>query len=307
MKRILILTLIVFHCFNAYSQDCYDRIAKQAVVIDSLKRVVNATKEKAGKITQGLQLYLDSCQWQLATLKKDSAELHKIKKQNISLEKQIQQKIDTIKLLKKNVSIYEVNIVDCKRDGQQNSQKQFLKGQQEVYAQVAKEYNMARSFDELIMSSTKLSVERDLLIIGSNQEARQKLKELQQYFTAQNILREKYNEQKLIVQRNMLNSIMQKSDLLVKLKADLDDYKIFTEGLKKTLDKILEIDQGETANNEQIQKMKLNKILSELSLYIFNYNFNLYDYPYLSNILLEIIKRKQPDANAEISDLLEKL
>ena len=58
---------------------------------------------------------------------------------------------------------------------------------------------------------------------------------------------------------------------------------------------------------EKIVKSKLNKIISELSNFIFVYNFNFIDYPHLSEIVLEIIKRKQPNPDADISDLLKKI
>ena len=59
--------------------------------------------------------------------------------------------------------------------------------------------------------------------------------------------------------------------------------------------------------DDEIIKSKLNKILSELSTFIFGYNFNFVDYPYLTDIVLEIIKRKQPNPDADINDLLEKI
>ena len=37
------------------------------------------------------------------------------------------------------------------------------------------------------------------------------------------------------------------------------------------------------------------------------YHFNFTDYPYLSELVLETMKRKQKDANSDISDLVEKL
>ena len=57
----------------------------------------------------------------------------------------------------------------------------------------------------------------------------------------------------------------------------------------------------------RFEKKKLDKILAEFSFFIFNYEFNFLDYPYLSDIILEIIKRKQPNADADISNLLNKL
>ena len=57
----------------------------------------------------------------------------------------------------------------------------------------------------------------------------------------------------------------------------------------------------------EIQKNKLIMILDEISLFVFNYDFNLNSYPYLSDVVLEIFKRKQPNPDAEISDLMQKL
>ena len=47
--------------------------------------------------------------------------------------------------------------------------------------------------------------------------------------------------------------------------------------------------------------------MAEISYYIFNYDFNFMDYPYLSVVVLEIIKRKAPNPDAKISDLLQQL
>ena len=49
----------------------------------------------------------------------------------------------------------------------------------------------------------------------------------------------------------------------------------------------------------------MKEILAELSDYFYNYSFDFAEYPYLSGIVMEIINRKQKDANADISDLME--
>jgi hypothetical protein len=77
----------------------------------------------------------------------------------------------------------------------------------------------------------------------------------------------------------------------------------------EAIEKIISIDKREVVASmeDEIQKQKFNKILSEISLYIFNYDFNFVDYPYLSDIVLEIMKRKQPNPDADITYLLAKL
>jgi len=93
--------------------------------------------------------------------------------------------------------------------------------------------------------------------------------------------------------------------LLDGLKKNLKNYQAFTDGLKESIKKIIELDKNQAVSgmSEDIQKSKLN----EISQYIFDYDFNLIDYPYLSNIVLEIIKDKQSNPDADISDLLKNL
>jgi len=48
----------------------------------------------------------------------------------------------------------------------------------------------------------------------------------------------------------------------------------------------------------------MKEIMAELSDYFYNYSFDFAEYPYLTGIVMEIINRKQRDANADISDLM---
>jgi hypothetical protein len=106
-----------------------------------------------------------------------------------------------------------------------------------------------------------------------------------------------------------LNQIQRESVLLVKLKDNLEKYQTFNDGLKEMIENIIALDGKEkvAGMSEEIKNMKFNKILSEISLYMFNYDFNLKDYPFLSDIMLEIIKLKQPNPDADLSGLLKKI
>jgi tetratricopeptide (TPR) repeat protein len=163
-------------------------------------------------------------------------------------------------------------------------------------------------FDDLIKSSTKQSVEHDwrLSVKVNDSVSKPVLSDLRNYFKAKELLEKKFNEKEI---NAVLPTLTRQSALSDKLKETLENYRDFTDGLKETIEKIISIDGKETVAGmgDEIQKEKFNKILAEISLYIFNYDFNFVDYPYLSDILLEIIKRKQPDADANISDLLNKI
>ncbi len=106
-----------------------------------------------------------------------------------------------------------------------------------------------------------------------------------------------------------MEQIKRESALLSKLKETIGNYQVFNEGLKETLGKIVVLDKAEAVSgmSKEIQRKKFDKILAEISAYIFNYDFNFSNYPYLSDIFLEIIKRKQPNPDADISDLLKRL
>ena len=101
---------------------------------------------------------------------------------------------------------------------------------------------------------------------------------------------------------------MEKSVSIDELKKRLKFYKQYSDALKASIVKIMALDKDLTANDAKTQKSKKDDIfLIELASYYHNYYFNYNDYPYLSDIILEIMKLKQKDANADISHLSSKL
>ena len=171
-------------------------------------------------------------------------------------------------------------------------------------SQIAQTYN--RPFDELIRFSTKQSVERDLLLIGNNETAKKRLQNLQIYFAAEQLLSERFNEQRVNAAQNQLASIEQ-SELVKNLADRLRMYNLLNDGLRTTINRIIDIDRRFVANDDYTQDLKLRDILAELAWYFRNFRFNFTDYPYLRDIVLEIMTLKQRDANADIRHLLEKL
>jgi predicted nuclease with TOPRIM domain len=167
-----------------------------------------------------------------------------------------------------------------------------------------------KPFDDLIKSTTQLSIRRDMQLVGHNPEIKPILSDLLTYFNAEELLKKKFAAAQIEKARTELNQIQQKSDgLLEKLKNALENYQTFNDGFKEMTEKIVALDNKTLvdAMPENIRKQKFYDILSEISSYIFNYDFNLSEYPYLSDIMLEILNRKQPNPDANISYLLNNI
>lgn len=217
-----------------------------------------------------------------------------------------QLKADSIKLLKDSIKNKETLIAGIKTESARKEQKKFDEGQQKVHETIRQTYQN-NTFEYLIKHSTKQSIELDSQLVITNDEAVKKWQALKIYFSAQQVLKEKYDEQKLKNAQTQLNSISLTSESLDELKKKLPKYKLCTDSLKTTIAGIINYDKNNTANDDNIQKAKQQQILLKLSYYFFNYRFNFTDYPYLADIVLELMKLKQKDANTDISHLSAKL
>jgi predicted N-acyltransferase len=133
------------------------------------------------------------------------------------------------------------------------------------------------------------------------------LLDLEAYFEVSELLEQKHNAIQIKNAQAKLTQIKRESVSLDKLKEDVEYYKGFNDELKLTIGKLIDIDRRKVAgDNQEIQELKRNEISSILFDYIYNY-YDYANYPYLSNTILEIIKRKSPNPDADVSDLLTKL
>jgi hypothetical protein len=152
-------------------------------------------------------------------------------------------------------------------------------------------------------------VQRDKQLIGNNTEVKQIITDLEIYFNAVNLFSNKFAAPQVNDAISQVNLINQQSKLVSTLKDNLDNFNTFNEGLSAAIRNIIALDKKEYVKgmSEQVVKLKLNKVLFEISKFVFDYNFNFVDYPYFSEIVLDIIKRKRPNPDADISDLLNKI
>lgn len=290
---------------SAFAQkDLIDRIEQQAIEIDSLRKLVKSeidSRQIARNENSKLRDTLNKLRFELANLE----EIRKSKK---NIDSMIRQKSDSIALLKAGITDKDKLLAKEKQKAEQKVKEEYEKGKNEILTIIINKYKI-QSFDELLKSSSKQSIVQDLLLCQSVPEINQILSDIQKYFNAKELLDVQLDAAQLKNQQLQLGQIKRESVVLGKLKEIISNYQSFNDGFKETVERIISLDKREVVSgmSNDIQKKKFDKILAELSSYIFNYDFNFSDYPYLADILLEIIKRKQPNADADIADLLKKL
>lgn len=303
MKIKITISFVLFNLFSVFSQqELIKEIGKQAVVIDSLTKVNKNAREKYNVQYETLINRNDS----VKTLKLRLSKLEKYQIEKGKINNLIKQKSDSIILLINQKSVLNQKMTEGRIIDEQKILSEKEKVKSEILTKIINTYK-AKSFDDLISFSNKLSIKRDMELIGGNNEMNQTFIDLTKYFEAKSLFDSYFDTEKTKKAQTELNTIKQQSALLDKLKTQIENYQLIDKGLRDCLIKINTIDKKETAaNDEFIKKQKLSKILTEVSDYIFNYDFNFPDYPYLSNILSQVIKIKFPNPDQDISKLINK-
>lgn len=296
--------LCLFSSAFAQKDIIVERLEKQAVEIDSLKKLIKAEMDNSKLLRNENNSLQDS----LKKLRYDLSNFEVFINGKKNLDSILRQKTDSIFLLQARISERDKQIIIEKQTAELKAKEENEKGKNEILINIINGYK-SHSFDVLLKSSTKQSVEQDLQLCQGIPEVRLILSDMQKIFIAKEILDFKPEESQIKSQQIELGQIKRESVILGKLKEILSNYQTFNGGLKEIIGKIVALDNVETVFKQpkEIQKKKYDKILAEISSYIFNYDFNFSDYPYLTDIILEIIKRKLPNADADISDLLKKL
>jgi hypothetical protein len=321
MKKIIVVILIMFGVSNAFSQDLIREIQKLTLANDSLqKQVIKPLNESILKLNSDHSIEISKLIEQLKTLKDENRVFsnknetlaltveqlnkNKIKFQRDTLLVKCESLSIKVKELEDSISALDKQIAQEKELGQQKSIQEKDKGKSEILDLIIQTYN--KPFNELIKNSTLKTVERDMSIVGDKTVIQQTLLRLQIYFNSEQVLNKKYSEQ---VVKNTLAQLrsLEQTELVHKLTEKIDKYKLCNDGLKTAIGKILEIDKKFVANDDYTQETKFSDVLAEIAWYIRNYRFNFIDYPYLSELVLEIIKLKQKDSNTDITFLKEKL
>lgn len=309
MKKLIYLVAIIFFAGPAFAQNelldkALDKAIKQGVEIESLKKLLQANSDTLQQLIEKNNRLQDT----IKKLKTDLASLDGFRKGKNKMDSLLKQKTDSISLLTISLAEAKKSLTAEKQNGDQKARDESDKAKKEILTSIADRYKN-KSFDDLLKSSTRQSVQADLPFVENSKEIKQMLIDAEKYFIIEDLVYIKLDPAKIESNRNLLGQIKYESTMLTDLKKILGKYQTFNNGLKETIDRVLALDNAEkvAGMSKEIQKKKLNKVLAEVSYYLFTYDFKFSDYPYLGNILLELIKRKQENSDADISDLLKQL
>jgi hypothetical protein len=309
MRKVYFIGVILFCINSAYAQqELMKEIKNQAVVIDSLNKAIKTDRDATITNTLQSQKILKSLQDSVSVLRIDLSRLVKFRAEKKIIDSQLKTKSDSISGLKNTILEKEKQIVLERNSCELKVKEEYRNGQKSSLASIFNTYK-TKSLDDLIQSSTLESVKRDKALLENNTDLNQLFEDLIACFEAKELLKNRIDAAKAKSFQMKLGQIKNKSVVIEKLKSDIENYESFNSGLKESIGKLNVLDNKESVAgmSDDVQKMKYNKILSEISAFIFNYDFKFNDYPYLSDIVLEIFKRKQPNPDAEISDLMQKL
>jgi len=124
----------------------------------------------------------------------------------------------------------------------------------------------------------------------------------------QYLLTQKFDAEKTRNALKKIGEMGQQSQHIDKLRKNLENYGLFNDGLKKVIEEIVKIDENRIAGGiPTITSQKRSEMLTVVSKFMFDYDFRFSDYPYLSEIINEIIIRKYGNVDDSIADLLKRL
>lgn len=306
MKKLIVFTTLLFHFCYGYAQITQEMYDKKVEEIGFLKKQITENDSNIstirGEYQNLLKFYMDT----IRSLKTDLSDLVKYKKQKKAYDALLLTKSDSIVSLKSQIIKNDVLILETKKQGEKKAKEENAKGKSEALATIVNSYKN-KMFDDLIKTSTKESVEREILLVGNYEEVKDVLNDLQIYFNAEELLAMKFNAAQIYNAQTQLSKIKRQSKLLDTLKDNVEYYQDYSSFLNETINKLILLDKTKSADGDnEIQKLKFNEIVTILSNFMYNY-YDYSKYPYLSDIVIEILKRKRPNADADLTDLVKKL
>lgn len=317
MKKIIVLTILFCGVISAYTQtdSLFLKNYEQKILENSkLKNDLQTEKQNFSdlsdaykKDTLALQKQIKDLRNEVFSEKRKVSDLNKnkIKEERDNLQTKVDSLNTVISKQNQIITDKDKQITNEKANAKTTADKAKNDGKAEALASIVNSYRDL-PFDDIIKSSSKESVARDMQLVGNNLEVKTVLNDLQIYFNAQELLSEKFVAVQIKNAQTKLSQIKRQSKLIETLKDNVMLYQDFNTALKETINKIHELDKQTLADGDSdIQKLKFNDIITIMD-YMYNY-YHYVNYPYLSKIVLEIIKRKHPNVDADITDLLKML
>ncbi len=319
MKIRILVIILSLNFFQSIAQheDCESRFEILKQKHDSLQ----------GRITSHYEIELKLLNDQNKTIETDLPKLNKeIEKLN-NVQKQLIKELETCKEtskeLEKSKLHYENEKLTKQRDTLQqkiNILSNQIKNQNKALVNYSKldslnkinsaeklNFYLNNNFDFLLNNCTIISITNDEKFTSQSALAKQKTTDLKVVIESLDLLKEKYNAQKIQTAIANLKVIHHESELLKKHISALNQYEFYQDELKTVINSIISIDaENELNQSEMERKRKQNQISYLLFNYYSEYT-NLAKYPYLLGIFQEISTKKKKDVNAPLDYLLNKL
>ena len=318
MNKLIIIIILISCVIQAQSQtDSLLLKSYEEKILENSKLKNDLLKEKQTilemsnaykKDTLDLQKQIKALQKDFEDEKRKVADLNKnkVKEERDILLHKVDSLNNLIAVLNNTISGKNKEIANIKATGEQRAIEEKQRGKTEALASVIETYKN-QPFDDLILSSNNWILARDKQLVENNPDVMKILNDLQIIFNAREFLSEKFDEGRIKNSQMQLSQIKHQSDLLDALKNDIEYYGDFNNSLKETISKLIELDKRKsTSGDSEVQKLKYIDVITILSDYMYNY-YDYVRYSYLSDIVIEIIKRKQFNADDDITDLLKKL
>lgn len=309
MKTLLIVILTFGALHSACAQtELLDRYTTQVKNIDSLNRIIDLERRNRKEMENQYQATMRVLKDSVKIVKRDLHDLRKFKEEKDNLNTQLIQKSDSISLMKLTLSKTNEQLATEKRNTQRLAGEEREKSKENLSKFII-EFYQSSPFDNLIDLSSLDFIRRDARLMTRASDLQPLSGNLDKFFAATKALQNKFDAERVNEALNELSKMPGESKKANKMRDLLGNYKTFSDGLRETITKLIALDKIESVANmpESVKKAKYNKVFSEISRYIFNYDLKFSDYPYLTGVISEIIKLKQPNPDADISGYSSKL
>ncbi len=231
------------------------------------------------------------------SLTKEKKKNNTVKEEKAKLERQVNLLYDTIQL--KNEAMAQL---------EQANAIAVMQAHDKGYADALKVIKLFFNNDFDLLTET---VNRDMLnqyrTIVQDKAVQDRIRHLSIFLSAREALEQKYNKGNIDTRLRELATIPA-TPRVEALRTKLKDFQMCNVALKATLLDIQRYnkDMG-VAVNEKESKTKRAKIMTYLSDYIYNYEFNFTDYPYLAGIVIEVMNAFYRDSDTDINGIINKL
>lgn len=293
MKRLCFVPIMILSCLGVCAQSQDEEKALLVIKIDSLRNVAgDLAAAQTFSTEQALVNQLKDSVALYRKFEKFAEDKNKYDSSLASKNEQIERLQGELTSLREEYAVEEETMLQRAADELAAGQNASLKSIAEVY--------LGSSFDDLVQSTSIWSVLRDRELLVSFPEALSIIDDLIVYHRGAELLGRKYDEDAVSKLKERLVDIIGYGDVIEILWNRLDCYCTFVNNI---VDSIGGLDSGDFKDEKEAREAFWDRLTS----FLHSSDFNFSDYPYLSEILLELIHKKNENPLSDVGYILEKI